>query len=354
MAHRYFSDKLVKWYEIHFRNLPWRTTDDPYKIWLSEIILQQTRVVQGLPYYLQFTEKYPTVQKLAKAKEEEVLRLWQGLGYYSRARNLHKCAKTIVEKYNSQFPQTFEELKTLPGIGDYTAAAIASFAFKEAVPVVDGNVYRVLARAFGIADDIAKPQTKKIFFEKALTLIDPLQPDLFNQATMELGATVCTPANPNCEQCPINGDCYANVHGMQGVLPVKKKASPARKRYFYYFIIKKGNALAMNKRERKDIWQGLYDFYLVEQKRSKKVTSILLEDKNLKSLEKATLSSEVSKIYRHVLSHQIILARFVVLNVDAKTTLAIEGTRFYPVKKIFDLPKPVLINRFLNDFKFYS
>ncbi len=352
MGDRYFSDKLVKWYENHFRNLPWRETKDPYKIWISEIILQQTRVVQGLPYYNRFIQKYPTVVALAKAKEDDVLRLWQGLGYYSRARNLHKCAKMITTEYQGLFPNTFIELKKLPGIGDYTAAAIASISFLEAVPVVDGNVFRVLSRVYGLTDDIAKPQSRKVFFEKALEIIPVKRPDVFNQAVMELGATVCLPKNPDCDNCPLGSICFAKKHGMQSTLPVKTKAKPPRKRYFYYFILRKGASVFMNRRNEKDIWHGLYDFYLVEKKRSTKVEHVMREDVTLNPLALSSNDIVTSKIYRHVLSHQIILTRFVTLIIDKKEVNHIGNSGFYSKKRVLNLPKPILINRFLDDYKF--
>ena len=210
-----FVAQLLQWYNEHKRNLPWRMSPKPYNVWLSEIILQQTRVSQGLPYYQRFVEKYPTVQELAAAPPQEVMRLWQGLGYYSRARNLHACAKKICDEHRGIFPTTFEALKKLPGIGDYTAAAIASICFKQAVAVVDGNVYRVMARVFGIDTDINSPKAKKEFFELANTLIHPEKPDDYNQAVMEFGALHCTPQNPKCTTCPVSKICVAKQKDMQ-------------------------------------------------------------------------------------------------------------------------------------------
>ncbi|WP_161622743.1 A/G-specific adenine glycosylase [Cesiribacter andamanensis] len=208
--------KLLDWYQRNQRDLPWRQTRDPYRIWLSEVILQQTRVQQGLPYYQRFVEKFPTVEALAAATQQEVLRLWQGLGYYSRARNLHACAQQVVAQWGGAFPQTYHLLLSLPGIGRYTAAAIASFAFKEAVPVVDGNVYRVLARLYADPTDIAKPQAFAHFFALAQQLIDPRQPDVFNQALMEFGALHCTPQKPLCLYCPLKEHCQAYALGAAG------------------------------------------------------------------------------------------------------------------------------------------
>jgi A/G-specific adenine glycosylase len=335
-----FDKKIISWYEEHKRNLPWRHTTDPYKVWLSEIILQQTRVNQGMPYYDRFVKKYPTVLHLAKADEQEVLRLWQGLGYYSRARNLHKCAKEVVLNHQGKLPNSFEELKKLPGIGDYTAAAVASFSFKEPVAVVDGNVYRVMARVFGIDTPINSPKAKKEFFDLANKLLSKQYPDLYNQAVMEFGALHCTPQNPTCEDCVFARQCFAKQKGMQRQLPVKEKKLKVRKRYFYYIVRMSGKSLAMQKREAKDIWQGLYDFELLEKAKPLSEASLMKELK-LKHFE-------ITEEYKHVLSHQIILARFI--RIQEKT--AGKKKTFYSLKKVAELPKPVLISRFLEDHKF--
>lgn len=346
MDKRYFSDKVVEWYAVNKRDLPWRTTRDPYKIWLSEIILQQTRVIQGLPYYLKFTEKFPTVQALASASEQEVLRLWQGLGYYTRARNLHKCAKEVVSKYKGVFPDSFEELKKLPGIGDYTAAAIASIAYQEKVAVVDGNVFRVLARIFGIEKEINSPEGKKHFTQIANELITPKNPDIHNQAVMEFGALYCTPVSPVCEQCIFQSSCFASQKNLQAQLPVKIKAKAARARYFYYFVFQKGNSLLLKKRREKDIWHGLYDFHLVEKTRAQNALKVMADDSLLKKfMEDAQV---VAKKYKHVLSHQIIHATFIIIKSDVPARES-ENLKYYSTKKIAELPKPVLISRFLED-----
>lgn len=349
MDNRYFSLKVAEWYQIHKRTLPWRETKNPYRIWLSEIILQQTRVNQGLPYYKKFIEAFPTVFDLAKAPLQKVLRLWQGLGYYTRAQNLHKCAKVIVTKDYGEFPQTFEELKTLPGIGDYTAAAIASIAFGKPVAVVDGNVSRVLARIFGIDTPINSPQGKKVFFELANKLVPAEHPDVHNQAMMEFGALYCTPQNPQCDGCIFSATCVANRNSLQKVLPVKQQLTKIRKRYFYYFAIQKGKSFLMKKREGKDIWNGLYDFYLVEKKRSSDVEKIIVENELLRKALKGKRVTETSGIYKHVLSHQIIFSRFIQLKVTKSPAVNGSGLKFYSLKKVGDLPKPVLISRFLSD-----
>lgn len=330
-----FASELISWYSENKRELPWRTNPKPYNVWLSEIILQQTRVNQGLPYYHRFIEHFPTVKDLAAASEQEVLRLWQGLGYYSRARNLHKCAKQVCEFHKGVFPQNFEALKKLPGIGDYTAAAIASICYKEPVAVVDGNVYRVMARVFGIDTPINSPKAKPEFFDLGNELIDTQRPDEYNQGIMEFGALHCTPRNPKCDGCPLSKLCIAKQKGLQGVLPVKEKKLKVRKRYFYYVVRRNAQSLAMKKREAKDIWQGLYDFELVE---------------SADPLDEATIGKRLgekkllwSEEYKHILTHQIIFARFAVLEAKNK------DHNYYSYKKIAALPKPVLISKFLKD-----
>lgn len=352
MDRRYFSEKVAEWYDEHKRDLPWRSTRDPYKIWLSEIILQQTRVIQGLPYYLRFIEKYPDVFSLASASEQDILRLWQGLGYYTRARNLHKCAKHVVSHLNGVFPDKYADLIALPGIGEYTAAAIASFSSKECVAVVDGNVFRVLSRIFGMATPINSSEGKKIFNEAANQLISRENPDLFNQGLMEFGALWCTPRQPKCETCPLKKNCIAFRDNLQEVLPVKLKTKKSRKRYFYYFVFKKGKSLLMKKRSEKDIWNGLYDFYLVEKNRTVKPNTLLQEDEFLKTI-KMTSEPETSQSYKHVLSHQTIITKFIMIDGTLPLPLAEEDSlKYYSLNKIHDLPKPVLISRFLEDYNF--
>lgn len=348
MDKRYFPDKIVKWYESNKRSLPWRDTKDPYKIWLSEIILQQTRVSQGMPYYLRFIEAYPTVRALAAAPEQEVLRLWQGLGYYTRARNLHKCAKAVVSLHGGEFPRTYETLLSLPGIGEYTAAAIASIAFKQAVAVVDGNVFRVLSRIFGIDTPINSPEGKKQFAKLANELVPAAHPDAHNQAVMEFGALFCTPQNPQCETCIFQKSCFAFSRKMQQALPVKLKLKTSRKRYFYYIVLEHRNSLLMRKREQKDIWLGLFDFHLVEKNRPVKPEKILEEDGVKKMLGKDA-SITISKNYKHILTHQTIFSRFIIVKSDKKIKPVHQSHSFYSLPQIAALPKPVLVSRFLHE-----
>lgn len=289
-----FSHTIIRWYHKNKRDLPWRHTTDPYKIWLSEIILQQTRVQQGLPYYETFAKRFPTVHHLAKAKEEVVMRTWQGLGYYSRARNLHHTARFISKELKGAFPREYEEIKNLKGIGEYTAAAIASFAFNKPHAVVDGNVFRVLSRYFGIHTPVDSTEGKKQFTHRANLLIDQKDPGTFNQAIMEFGAMQCVPQNPDCTKCPLRKDCKALAKNEVGSLPVKSQKVKVKTRFFNYFVIRKNHKTLLRKRTGNDIWRNLYDFPMTETKR---------EMKKWKG-KKAICS------FKHILSHQVIYARF--------------------------------------------
>lgn len=261
----YFSNSLLQWYLQNRRDLPWRNTVNPYHIWLSEIMLQQTRVAQGMPYFIRFTEVFPTIFDLAKTDEEQVLKLWQGLGYYSRARNMHKTAQIIAFELNGNFPNNYEDLLKLKGIGEYTAAAIASFAFKQVVPVVDGNVFRVLSRYFNIQSDISSSSAKKEFSALANELIPNDQPDLFNQAIMDFGALQCVPKNPNCEICIFNSSCAALQKKKVDQLPIKTKKTKVTNRFFNYLIfLDTENNTIINKRTQKGIWHNLYEFPVIE------------------------------------------------------------------------------------------
>jgi A/G-specific adenine glycosylase len=341
-----FTQNIVAWYGRHQRQLPWRNTRNPYFIWLSEIILQQTRVAQGLPYYLKFTAQYPTVFDLAAAPEQEVMRLWQGLGYYSRARNLHQTAKFVAETLNGQFPDTYQKLIKLKGIGPYTAAAIASFAFDEPVAVVDGNVYRVLARVFGLDTDIASPQGQKQFAELATQLLDQQQPATYNQAIMEFGAIQCQPVAPDCLLCPLQATCVANATGRVQTLPVKIKKINIKERFLNYLVFKRGNEIALRQRTARDIWQQLYDFHLIET--PEPVTHLDLL--SLPILAEAVVGP-ASVVYTHILTHQRIKAQFWPVVVPPNTSLdALDSNLFfYAPEAIEALPKPVLIDNYLKE-----
>ncbi|MDR0437105.1 MAG: A/G-specific adenine glycosylase [Bacteroidales bacterium] len=251
---------LFDWFSQKKRDLPWRHTKDPYLIWLSEVILQQTQVVQGLSYYLNFSSKYPTIEDLANAPEDEVLKVWQGLGYYSRARNLHKTAKIVTETYNGIFPNNYDEIRALPGIGDYTAAAIASFAFDLCYPVLDGNVSRVISRMFGVITPIDTLAGKAELMKILNKQIDKKNPAEFNQAIMEFGAIQCKPRGTLCETCPFQADCYAFRHKVIDILPMKKNKTAVKPRRLDYLVCIEDNHIWIKKRMNRDIWQGLYDF----------------------------------------------------------------------------------------------
>ena len=348
----FLAAALLTWYPRHHRDLPWRHTRDPYAIWLSEVILQQTRVAQGLPYYETFLAAYSTVQALAVAPEAEVLRYWQGLGYYSRARNMHHTAQQVVNDHNGRFPTTYAGLLQLRGVGPYTAAAIASFAFDEAVAVLDGNVYRVLARIFGLHSDIAAPSSRKEFQALADQHIPAATPADFNQAIMEFGALQCTPAKPDCLFCPLQQQCWAFQHGQVALLPVKSKAKASRTRYFHYFVLRHGEQTYLRERREKDIWQGLYDFALAETAVPELPPAELLRHLNVLGANLDTSqAAEPSATYRHVLSHQKLEARFHPLALAQPlpaATLRDLGLRAYSAAEIEALPKPKLIDNYCN------
>lgn len=306
-----FSHLLTDWYTQNLRDLPWRKTNDPYKIWLSEVILQQTRVAQGLPYYLKFIEHYPNVAALANATEQDVLRDWQGLGYYSRARNLQKAARQVVEKHGGVFPSTYSELIQLQGIGPYTAAAISSIAFHQPHAVVDGNVYRVLARIFGIKEAIDSIRGQALFQEKANELLDKNQPGTYNQALMEFGALLCTPKQPACGNCPFQRDCYAYNREEIGLLPFKAGKVKVRKRYLNYVLFVDSQGIYLEQRQAGDIWQGLYTPWMLEKERLLETDEMLAEIAQVFKIESPDLRLlSRSTDFRHVLTHQRLHARF--------------------------------------------
>ncbi len=351
MIHKQFTSNIISWYNSNKRALPWRDTTDAYHIWISEIILQQTRVAQGLPYYLKFIAAFPTVQDLANASEQAVLSLWQGLGYYSRARNMHKCAKVISAEFNNVFPQHFDQLLKLPGIGPYTAAAISSLAFNNPTPVVDGNVYRVLARVFGIDNNIADAKSFKLFFDLSAELIDHKVPGTYNQGVMELGATVCSPQNPECSICPVEEICFARAHKKQKELPVKIKKQRNTNRYFTYLVLELEGKLAMSKRTGKGIWQGMFEFFLIETDASTEVNN--LDNALLQNvLNKGGVLAEMIALPKHILSHQTIYSSFLKINCKSDALchkLLIENNLvLYSQVEIEALPKPVLISKYLN------
>lgn len=329
-----FTDKLLQWYEENQRVLPWRGERNPYKIWVSEIILQQTRVQQGWDYYLRFIDAFPDVKTLAKASEEQVLRIWQGLGYYARARNMHFAAQQVMNDFGGHFPNTYEEIRKLKGIGEYTAAAIGSIAFSLPYPAVDGNVLRIISRIFGVCDDIADTKTKNKITEICQQLIDRQKPGIFNQALMDFGATWCTPQNPQCKECPFQSECYAFRQHMADTLPIKNNSIKKRERYFHFIINIYNNCTIIEKRTGKDIWKNLYQFPLIE-------------------TEKNDVLKEHSLIFetKEVLTHQIIFGKFYLsegkeLDTEGKNQLITD------VGKLKEYPMPKIMTTFLKEKDF--
>ena len=331
-----FSLLITKWFRQNKRELPWRDVSDPYLIWLSEIILQQTKVDQGLSYYTKFSKKYPTVEHLANAEEIEVLREWQGLGYYSRARNMHYSAKLIVDEYNGIFPSSFEVILGLKGVGAYTAAAISSIAFHQKRGVVDGNVYRVLSRVFDIAIPIDSGNGKRHFQQLADALITETNPGEHNQALMEVGATICAPKNPNCNSCPLNGMCAALQNRTIAMRPVKKKKTKVKNRYFHFLLYTTENEVIIEKRNQKGIWYNMYQFPLIESVAPKSSISSALSQSKIKESEEII----------HRLSHQKIHATF--HHFDSFPSVIESNWLVINKDKITNYPLPRLIDRYLE------
>ena len=367
----FFTKTLLEWNATqNHRELPWKNIENPYFIWLSEIIMQQTRAEQGLPYYLTFTEHYPTVKDLANAPEDEVMRHWQGLGYYSRARNLHAAAKYIAEELGGEFPDTYEEILKLKGVGPYTAAAISSFAFKLPYAVVDGNVYRVLSRFFGIETPIDSTTGKKEFATLAQELLHTKHPDQYNQAIMDFGAKQCSPAKPLCMFCPLNVHCKAFLTGKTANLPIKEKKIKKKERFFYYLVLWYKGSFFIKKRTTKGIWQNLYDFPLIETSKEEPLENLrLLIDTTIKeqigtidadgpkkSKSAANVVPEIqfkkiSKNYIHLLTHQKINVRFVELTSEQNNLSfgTLGDCNIVTPKKTDELAFPKVILKFFAD-----
>lgn len=349
MNYDFYSKMLENWYEEHRRDLPWRRSSDPYIIWISEVILQQTRVVQGLDYFNRFVARFPDVRSLAAASEDEVLKYWQGLGYYSRARNLLEAARMVCRDFGGIFPRTYEGVRSLKGVGDYTAAAIVSFAYDLPYPVLDGNVYRVLARLFALPTPIDSTQGKKEFAELAALLLDREHPGLYNQAIMELGALQCVPHQPNCSLCPLNKKCMAYATGEVSAFPVKQQKTKSRPRYFHYLHIVCGNDTYLQRREGKDIWRGLYQFPLIET-HSPSDFSELQQSDAFRCLLSDCGRLEISLAQRdvkHVLSHQTLYASFYYIKVERESEALREYLRV-PLSGLENYAFPRLILRYLQ------
>ena len=344
---QFFSDVLIAWFLRNMRPLPWRETRNPYPVWISEVILQQTRVQQGMNYYLRFMDRFPDVASLANAPEEEVLSLWQGLGYYSRARNLHQAAKQIQNNFKGKFPDSYAGLQQLKGVGTYTAAAIASFAFGENVPVADGNVFRVICRYFGIADDIRLPATQEKVRQICAELLPAGKSWEFNQGIMELGALVCTPAGPQCSQCPLAAGCMARKENRQKELPFKSKSKARKLRYFNYLWPEYEGKLAFRKRETGDIWAGLFEPLLYESDRPFQQIDDFPEFPP--EIRDNILESRPLLPQKCILSHQEIHIRIWILKL--LKPLTDEGIRWASGEELDAIPKPVIFSKILRKAK---
>lgn len=347
-----FSAQLINWYQVRKRDLPWRNISDPYRIWISEIILQQTRVNQGLDYYLRFVERFPNVEMLAAAEEDEVLKYWQGLGYYSRARNLHQAARQIIQDYGGVFPKTYPEVLRLKGVGTYTAAAICSFAYNLPYAVVDGNVYRVLSRLFAIETPIDSHSGKKEFDALAQQLIENSVPSLHNQALMEFGALQCVPVSPDCSVCPLRVFCKAYELKMVDRLPVKSKKTPVKQRFFNYLVINFNQYIFLQKRTADDIWKNLYEFPLIETDHLLTEAELFENDffqKLFQGIKEISIL-QISKPVHHLLTHRRITAQFITLQI-AKKSEALKQFIEIPNTEIDDFAVSRLMELYLkNEF----
>lgn len=313
-----FSKNLLFWSKTYnTRTMPWKGEKDPYKIWLSEIILQQTRVEQGMSYYLKFINAYPTVDKLAKAKEDEIFKMWEGLGYYSRCRNLIATAKNISENYAGLFPKEYDHLLKLKGVGPYTAAAISSFAYDLPFAVVDGNVFRILARHFGINTPIDSFVGKILFNKLAQDLLNKKQPSAYNQAIMDFGATICKPKLPLCDTCIFNKTCLAFKNNKVNILPVKETKLVKKQRYFYYLVVKFDNKFYIRKRTEKDIWQNLWEFILVEMPEKIEIEKFIKTKSFAQKVNKTAAVKNYSPFYKQQLTHQTIEGCFILINLQS-------------------------------------
>jgi A/G-specific adenine glycosylase len=350
MEQFFFTKALMKWHRTeNKREMPWKGEKNPYKIWLSEIILQQTRVEQGWNYYEKFIQQYPTVYDLANAKDEVVFKLWEGLGYYNRCKNLLITARIIVEKFNGNFPTTFEEIIDLKGIGPYTAAAIASFAFNLPYPVVDGNVFRILSRFFAVDTAIDTTEGKKYFAELAMEVLDKKYAGIYNQAIMDFGATVCKPVNPLCSHCVLQKKCLAHQLGLVATLPTKEKVLIKKNRWLYYFMFEHNSKVLINKRVRNDIWQNLFEFYLVEtneQMHCNEATIKLLLKEQL-NISNATIPF-ISALEKQQLTHQTVRGQLIKIELEI-IPATLKNFTWVNKKKLKQLPFPKFIHQLIDE-----
>jgi A/G-specific adenine glycosylase len=349
-----FSKNLINWYAQNKRDLPWRQTTDPYKIWLSEIILQQTRVDQGMSYYHKFVDHYPTANDLANAPEDNVLRDWQGLGYYSRARNLHASAKVIRDIYNGQFPNTYDEILGLKGVGSYTAAAISSFAYGYVKPVVDGNVMRVLSRIFGVTDPIDSKEGISQINQIAADLIETKDPATYNQAIMEFGAIQCTPKKPNCATCPFKSECYALKNNVIDSLPIKKGKTKVSQVYLNYALVQFGDSYYFKKRDDSGIWKGLYDFPLLESPQKIEDHVVIKELFTSFALPEGSVFEKKSSEITHLLSHRRLSVCFFHIKLENKWENPPEGVFAMNFDDCSKKGLPRVIEKYLKDINWYE
>ncbi len=345
-----FSEEIIEWYQKHKRELPWRNTNDPYIIWLSEIIMQQTRVEQGMPYFNRFAEKYPTVEHFASATEEEILKLWQGLGYYSRGRNMHQTSQVVMEEHSGYFPKNYDSLIRLKGIGEYTAAAISSFSSNEAKAVVDGNVFRLLSRYFGIDTPINTGKGKKLFTDLANELMDQTRAGIFNQAIMEFGSLQCKPKNPDCPACPLQTACEARLKNRINELPVKIKSQKIKERYFNYILAIKDDQILVNKRRSGDIWENMIDLPLFETVNRTEVPELIQTESFFKAFGKEVQVRSVYKPIKHILSHQHLNTKFIEIDHFTEDFLSDQSWFYVNRDELEKLPQPKLIFQFFENF----
>ncbi|MHB9054609.1 MAG: A/G-specific adenine glycosylase [Paludibacteraceae bacterium] len=339
---------LKDWYYINKRILPWRETTDPYNIWISEIILQQTRVNQGYDYYIRFIERFPDVKSLSDTNEQEVLKYWQGLGYYSRARNLYKAACKIISDFNGRFPKTYDEILSLSGIGEYTASAISSFAYNQPYATVDGNIFRVIARLSGNETPINTSNGKKLFTGMAQELLDKQKPGLHNQTIMEFGALQCVPLSPDCENCPLQNYCEAYKLNLVNTLPVKQGKTKVSNRYFNYFYIKNDRFTYLQKRTKKDIWQNLFEFPLIETDKSVDSEELMKTESFIQFFEGCKIRIEkISNPLKHVLSHRIIYTVFYTVIIENENSF-IRQLKKIPLNDLNQFPVSRLTELFLE------
>jgi A/G-specific adenine glycosylase len=351
----FFRERLFRWVAGNHRPLPWKGEKDPYRIWLSEVILQQTRVDQGLPYFGRFLARFPRIEDLAGASEDEVMKLWEGLGYYSRARNMHHTARYIVKERAGKFPDTYEELLQLKGVGAYIAAAIASFAFDRPHAVVDGNVFRVLSRFFGIEEPIDSTKGKKLFASLAGQLIDQARPGDYNQAIMDFGATHCTPVNPRCALCPLSEKCEALRKGATARIPAKSGKITRRERFFQYLLLNHNEKILLRKRTGNDIWRGLYEFPLIELPYMKGDPAPIEESALWKELVGSSpyTISRISKPFRQLLTHQEITVTFWEVDIHIASAENYLGYQMEERKNLSKFAFPKVINWYLQDNSLY-